>query len=78
LQSSSPSPSTRPDARAHTAGAVAHDVNNLLHVILGCCERLRSGAHLSHEQSDELQHIMVAAEHAAMLTGQVLAPGSRT
>jgi PAS domain S-box-containing protein len=78
LQSPSPSPSTRPDARAHTAGAVAHDVNNLLHVILGCCERLRSGVHLSHEQSDELQHIMVAAEHAAMLTGQVLAPGSRT
>ena len=78
-QSAAPSPTAaRPDARAHVAGAVAHDVNNLLHVILGCCERLRSGSTLSPEQSDELQHIMVAAEHAAALASQVLAPGRRT
>jgi chemotaxis protein MotB len=74
----SPTPTSsiaRSEARAHVAGAVAHDVNNLLHVILGCCERLRSGSTLSPDQSDELKHIMVAAEHAAMLTRQVLAAG---
>ena len=34
--------------------------------------------HLTADQSDELHHITVAAEHAAVLTGQVLAPDSRT
>jgi PAS domain S-box-containing protein len=46
-------------------------------VILGCCERLRSGTTLSPEQSDELTHIMVAADHAAALTSHVLDPGRR-
>ncbi len=54
------------------AGGVAHDFNNLLTVIVGYAGALLSDEALSASVKDDLSQINKAAEHASVLTRQLL------
>ncbi|NOY46059.1 MAG: PAS domain S-box protein [Deltaproteobacteria bacterium] len=59
------------------AGAVAHDFNNFLTVILGQAEILEAEPELPTGAKDRVDRIREAAEGAAALTSQLLAFGRR-
>ncbi len=59
------------------AGAVAHDFNNFLTVILGQAEILERNPELPAGDKDRVDRIREAAERAADLTSQLLAFGRR-
>jgi two-component system cell cycle sensor histidine kinase/response regulator CckA len=63
----------RMDAVARLAGAIAHDYNNLLTVMLGSAEILLHDLPLAYARRDDLEQIKAAASRAAELTRQVLA-----
>jgi len=63
----------RMDAVARLAGAIAHDYNNLLTVILGSAEILLHDLPAAYARRDDLEQIKAAASRAAELTRQVLA-----
>ena len=63
----------RMDAVARLAGAIAHDYNNLLTVILGSAEILLHDLPRAYARRDDLEQIKAAASRAAELTRQVLA-----
>jgi CheY-like chemotaxis protein len=52
---------------------VAHDINNLLMIVAGCCERLMRQTALTPAQVAELERISLATSHAATLTAQLVA-----
>ena len=60
------------EALGQLAGGAAHDFNNLLTVIVGHADMLRAEANTASARR-ELDQIRHAAEHAASLTGQLLA-----
>jgi PAS domain S-box-containing protein len=60
----------------HLAGNIAHDLNNLLMIVAGSCERLSVGNDLSERHRREIDRIVIAVNHASSLTQQLLA-GSR-
>jgi two-component system, cell cycle sensor histidine kinase and response regulator CckA len=57
----------------HLAGGVAHDFNNILNVILGYGELMRSQLGESHAARPRLDQVIQAAQRAAGLTRQLLA-----
>jgi two-component system, cell cycle sensor histidine kinase and response regulator CckA len=61
------------DAVGQLAGGVAHDLNNILGVILGQGELLMRGAELADPQRSRVVGICDAAERAAALVRQLLA-----
>jgi signal transduction histidine kinase len=67
-----------PDAESleDLTGAVVHDFNNLLEIIVGCCEQLRH-SELTATQRAEVNHIAVAAARATNLASQLVAAGGR-
>lgn len=54
------------------AGGIAHDVNNVLAVVLGCAERLLARPTTEEGRVRLLEDILAAAEGAAVLTGKLL------
>ena len=60
------------EALGQLAGGAAHDFNNLLTVIAGHADMLRSET-TTESARRELDQIRIAAEHAASMTGQLLA-----
>jgi PAS domain S-box-containing protein len=61
------------EAVGQLAGGIAHDFNNLLTVIEGYAEMMRSDLPEDSPFQDSAQEILVAAQRAASLTGQLLA-----
>jgi two-component system cell cycle sensor histidine kinase/response regulator CckA len=55
------------------AGGVAHEVNNMMSVILGFSEFLLTAPAMAEEQLAEVRHIVRAAERTAAVTRQLLA-----
>lgn len=64
-------------ALAFLAGGVAHDLNNLLTVIVGSAELLAEDPRTLSEQRDELLEIQRAAERASEIARQLLAYSRR-
>lgn len=52
---------------------LAHDINNLLMIVAGCCERLGAQSNLTPDQRAELERISLATNHAGWLTAQLMA-----
>jgi CheY-like chemotaxis protein len=52
---------------------IAHDINNLLMIVAGCCERLIRQSAVTPAHVAELERITLATNHAAWLTGQLVA-----
>jgi CheY-like chemotaxis protein len=52
---------------------LAHDINNLLMIVTGCCDRLAAGSNLTPDQRADLERISLATNHAGWLTGQLMA-----
>ncbi|HWN17662.1 MAG TPA: response regulator [Gemmatimonadales bacterium] len=55
------------------AGGVAHEVNNMMSVILGFSEFLLRAPEMGEERLSEVRHIVRAAERTAAVTRQLLA-----
>ena len=55
------------------AGGVAHEVNNMMSVILGFGEFLLAAPDMAEERLSEVRHIVRAAERTASVTRQLLA-----
>lgn len=60
------------------AGGVAHEVNNMMTVVLGFSEFLLEDGNLNPEAIPDLEHITIAAKRAAKITQQLLAFSRRT
>lgn len=60
------------EAIGRLVGGVAHDINNLLTVILSCADLLGRGAPSSSSSQDYLSEIVRASERGAALTRQLL------
>jgi two-component system, cell cycle sensor histidine kinase and response regulator CckA len=54
------------------AGGVAHDFNNLLTVITGCAGSLRETTAVGSEASEDLDHVLDAAERGSHLTKKLV------
>ncbi|HLH65134.1 MAG TPA: ATP-binding protein [Solirubrobacteraceae bacterium] len=67
----------RIDAIGRLAGGVAHDVNNMLAVILGYTELIAARLGEDHELRGDLAEIARAAEHSRALARDLLAFGRR-
>jgi two-component system, cell cycle sensor histidine kinase and response regulator CckA len=63
----------RMEAVGALAGGVAHEVNNMMSVILGFSEFLLRAPGMAEERLAEVQHIVQAAERTATVTRQLLA-----
>ncbi len=62
----------RMEAVGRLAGGVAHDFNNMLTVILGCCEMLENALEPGGVESALVHDVLEAARRAAGLTDQLL------
>ncbi len=60
------------EAVGKLAGGVAHDFNNILTIILGCCDGLSASIPLEDLRRQDLDDINEAAQRAARLTKQLL------
>ena len=69
--------SQRMEAIGRLAGGVAHDFNNLVTVILGCCDGLSSELPSDHPASRKVEMVRKAGASAADLTRQLLAFGRK-
>lgn len=63
----------RMEAVGALAGGVAHEVNNMMSVVLGFGDFMLQDAELSAARRDDVQQIMKAADRAAGVTRQLLA-----
>ena len=63
----------RLEAVGRLAGGVAHEVNNMMTIILGFSDLLARAAHLPQERARELEEIHKAAARAGNITKQLLA-----
>ncbi len=63
----------RLEAIGRLAGGVAHDFNNMLTVIMGCCEILETRLRGRDTETGLLQEILGAGRRAALLTERLLA-----
>jgi two-component system cell cycle sensor histidine kinase/response regulator CckA len=63
----------RMEAVGALAGGVAHEVNNMMSVILGFSEFLLGAQDMAEDRLSEVRHIMRAAERTAAVTRQLLA-----
>ena len=54
------------------AGGIAHEFNNLLQVIQGFARFARAGLNEQDERAEDLDQVLIASEHAATLTRQLL------
>jgi PAS domain S-box-containing protein len=63
----------RMEAVGRLAGGVAHEVNNMMTIILGFCDLVSRSAHPPGEQVREVDEIRKAAIRAAKITSQLLA-----
>lgn len=61
------------DAVGHLAGGLAHDLNNLLTVIRGYAELLRSDSPEDSPSADDLDQVVAAVDRAASVTARILA-----
>ena len=61
------------DAVGVLSGGMAHEVNNLMSVVLGCSELLRTDDRLPAQCLEDVTEIMRAAERAADIAHQMLA-----
>jgi PAS domain S-box-containing protein len=61
------------DAVGHLAGGLAHDLNNVLSIIRGYAELLRSDLPNGSSADGDLAQILAAVDRAAGVTGKVLA-----
>jgi two-component system cell cycle sensor histidine kinase/response regulator CckA len=68
----------RMEAVGALAGGVAHEVNNMMSVILGFSEFLIGAPAMAEERLAEVRHIMRAAERTAAVTRQLLAFSRRS
>jgi hypothetical protein len=69
--------SQRMEAIGQLAGGVAHDFNNLMTVIQGCCEALAVELAENHSGLRRIEMVRKAADSAADLTHQLLAFGRK-
>ena len=69
--------SQRMEAIGRLAGGVAHDFNNLITVILGCCDALSCELPPDHPASRKIEMVRKAGTSAADLTRQLLAFGRK-
>jgi PAS domain S-box-containing protein len=69
--------SQRMEAIGRLAGGVAHDFNNLVTVILGCCDVLSTELPPDHPSSRKVEMVRKAGASAADLTRQLLAFGRK-
>jgi len=65
--------SQKMEAVGRLAGGIAHDFNNLLTVIIGYAKLVHDKLRPVDPLRDKCSEILLAAEHAALLTGQLLA-----
>ncbi len=70
--------SQRMESLGVLAGGIAHDFNNILTTIIGSVEVARPKIATAASVGTDLDRIATAAEHAAELTGQLLAYAGRT
>jgi two-component system cell cycle sensor histidine kinase/response regulator CckA len=63
----------RMEAVGRLAGGVAHEVNNMMTIILGFSDLLSRGRHTPSEQHRDVEEIRKAAIRAAKITSQLLA-----
>jgi two-component system cell cycle sensor histidine kinase/response regulator CckA len=67
----------RTEAIAHLAGAIAHDFNNILSVVLGTSELLLEDLPVDSEERDDVGEILHAGQRGAALARQLLAFGRK-
>ena len=66
------------EAISSLAGGVAHDINNMLHIILGYCDLTLEDAREEGNVVRDIQEIKNAAKRASSLTRQLLAFSRKT
>ena len=69
--------SQRMEAIGRLAGGVAHDFNNLVTVIMGCCDGLSCELPADHPSTRKVEMVRKAGASAADLTRQLLAFGRK-
>ncbi|MCC7034636.1 MAG: response regulator [Acidobacteria bacterium] len=65
------------EAMGRLAGGIAHDLNSLLTVITGCCDRLLAAVPAESPLRGDLDMVRQSGERAAVLTRQLLDFGRR-
>ncbi len=63
----------RLQAAGQLAGGVAHEVNNMMTIVMGCGEFALQGLESGHPQRGEVEEMVKAAKRAAEVTRQLLA-----
>jgi PAS domain S-box-containing protein len=65
----------RMEALGRLAGGVAHEVNNMMTVVLGFADLLSKAPELNEEHRDDVRHVIEAADRASAISRQLLAYG---
>ncbi len=65
----------RMEALGRLAGGVAHEVNNMMTVVLGFADLLAQAPELNEEHRDDVRHVIEAADRASAISRQLLAYG---